>query len=260
MYIASAALLVSVRGVEVSGCVCFLLLCVAYVLILSAHIICSLFLHIFTSFNNKSSDIRGRQLEPWEKPSSSLAAGNYTACTRRGVRLLAAESQQRIIGDPPGNPRNKNEFPAQLEVSYAGEEGDGLYTAVLTFPFTCANVNLTDDGQQRNCPDNPEEGRTLIREYYAATQSFVQKKKKEISFISHYAEFLNAQGDYEDLEDTLEDAEVSFLDILVQGKYVYGDLRNFYSLPFRPRGRREAAITAAFVFANDEDGCPETEE
>ena len=88
-----------------------------------------------------------------------------------------------------------------------------------------------------------------------AAQSFVPNESNKVPFISHYAEYLNQDGEYVDLEIILGDKETSSLDIAVFGKKVYGNLKNFYSIPSRRARGRAATISVAFEMAKEEDGC-----
>ena len=89
-----------------------------------------------------------------------------------------------------------------------------------------------------------------------AAQSFVPNESNMVSFLSHYAEYLNPNGEYVDLESILGDKETTSLDIVVFGKNVYGNLKNVYSIPFR-RGVNVATISVAYEMAKEEDGCKE---
>lgn len=90
-----------------------------------------------------------------------------------------------------------------------------------------------------------------------AAQSFVPNESNMVSFLSHYAEYLNPNGEYVDLESILGDKETTSLDIVVFGKNVYGNLKNVYSIP-NPRGEvNVATISVAYEMAKEEDGCKE---
>ena len=94
-----------------------------------------------------------------------------------------------------------------------------------------------------------------MKVYMIAAQSFIPTESNMVSFLSHYAEYLNPNGDYVDLESILGDKETTSLDIVVFGKNVYGNLKNVYSIPSRRGGTVAATISVAYEMAKEEDGC-----
>ena len=126
--------------------------------------------------------------------------------------------------------------------------GDGLYSAVFTRTVPCNLVGLNED-----CPDSPVDTKTLVKYYFVGSQSYVPSKKNEISFASHYAEYqVNVNGDFYPLED-VGDNEVSFMDVVVEGKQVFADISIFLDAG----NLGKVALSNARVFAKEEDGCPE---
>ena len=192
-----------------------------------------------TPFGNDKKEKKGMRKQEGQ---TLLDSGNYILCKVR--EAFSFNKFSTFFPGPDDEPTPLLE-EVSLEVNVLG---DGLYSAVFTRTVPCNLVGLNED-----CPDSPVDTKTLVKYYFVGSQSYVPSKKNEISFASDYAEYqVNVNGDFDPL-DKVGDKEVSFMDVVVEGKQVFADISIF--LDAGSLGK--VALSNARVFAKEEDGCPE---
>ena len=190
----------------------------------------------YTPFRNNKKEKKEMKQE-----GQTLDSGNYILCKVRGA--FSFDKFSTFFPGPDDEPAPLLE-EVSLEVNVLG---DGLYSAVFTRTVPCNLVGLNED-----CPDSPVDTKTLVKYYFVGSQSYVPSKKNEISFASHYAEYQVNVTTFDPLED-VGDKEVSFMDVVVEGKQVFADISIFLDAG----NLGKVALSNARVFAKEEDGCPE---
>lgn len=179
--------------------------------------------------------------EDSNQPVSDLSKGRYIICKTRAI-------VQIDDGFFPGSPDDN--WTLDIDTLDDGFE----FSAVVTIPgVKCGlrGLGIPDKGPDANCPDIPAIGETILTYYFIATQSFLPEKKNEITFDSHYATYLTADGTQEDIA-TLGDKETTVMHIVVEGNQLFSD-----DAYFQENSQFVYARNNAIVWAKEEDGCPE---